>query len=222
MYAVLPYHVHMAQGARTPQESQEAQPEVEKLPEKKPEKQPEAKQAEEKPKFHFQVLADHTARWEQSEHWKNVPVGHAWVRLVNPIGLADSWGFWPGEEVPVAAPWTSVRGEVRTPDEEHTPAGQTISTLDKATFEIDEAAAQRVAKVASNKTSDPGQYNLLNYNCADFALELAKAAGVDVPMEVLANIANPSTLYANLAQLERARAADTKVSAAAGGGDNKK
>lgn len=221
MCAILPYHVRMAQGARTPQESPEAQPEVEKKPEKKPEKQ-EAKKEEEKPKFHFQVLADHTARWEESEHWKNVPVGHAWVRLINPIGLSDSWGFWPAEEVPVSAPWTSVRGEVKTPDEERMPAGNTLDTLEKATFEIDEAAAQRVAKLASNKLSDPGQYNLLNYNCADFALEMAKAAGVDVPMDVLANVANPNTLYANLAQLEKARAAETKTSAAAGGGESKK
>jgi hypothetical protein len=214
----------MAQQARTQDPQKEAPPEVKEKLEKKPEKKTEEKaeaKTEEKPKFHFQILADHRARWSESEHWKNVEVGHAWVRLINPIGLAESWGYWPAEEVPVASPWTSVRGEVRHPDEERMPAGQTISDLEHAIFEIDQAAADRVLKAANNRVTDPGQYNLLNHNCADFAQEMARAAGVDVPASILASIANPSVLYASLAELQAAKAAETKT-VAAEGGENKK
>jgi hypothetical protein len=214
----------MAQQAPTQEPKQDIDPEVakkvEKQVEKKTEAKPEAK-AEEKPKYQFQILADHQARWDDSEQWKTVQVGHAWIRLVNPIGLAESWGYWPAEEVPVSAPWASVRGQVRHPDNEHMPAGQSLSDLDHASFEIDQAAANRVMKAASNRVTDPGMYNLLNHNCADFAAEMARAAGVDVPMSLLTNIANPSVLYSSLAQLESGKASGNKTQAVEGG-ENKK
>lgn len=215
----------MAQQAPTQEPKKDVDPEVAKDLEKKAEKKTEAKpetKAEEKPKYKFQILTDHQARWEQSEQWKTVQVGHAWVRLVNPIGLAESWGYWPAEEVPVSAPWASVRGEVRNPDNELMPAGQSLSDIDHASFEIDQAAADRVMKAATNRVTDPGMYNLLNHNCADFAVEMAKAAGVDVPMSLLSNIANPNVLYSSLAQLEAGKAAEEKKSKAAEGGENKK
>lgn len=213
----------MAQQAPAQETKKDIDPEVskklEQKAEKKTEAQPEAK-VEEKPKFKFQILADHQARWSESEHWKNVQVGHAWVRLVNPVGLAESWGYWPAEEVPVSAPWASVRGEVRNPDNEHMPPGQSMADIDHANFEIDQAAANRVMKAASTRVTDPGQYNLLNHNCADFAVEMAKAAGVDVPASLLAKIANPNVLYSSLAQLEAGKAAEKKTQA--GEGDEKK
>lgn len=225
----LPYDADvMAQQAPAQEAKKDVDPEVAKELEKKAEKKAEAKteaepeaKAEEKPKYKFQILADRQARWEQSEQWKNVPVGHAWVRLVNPIGLAESWGYWPAEEVPVSAPWASVRGEVRNPDNEHMPAGQSLSDIEHASFEIDQAAADRVVKAASNRVTDPGAYNLLDHNCADFAVEMAKAAGVDVPVSLLSNIANPSVLYASLAQLDAAKSTEKKTQAAEGG-ENKK
>lgn len=214
----------MAQQAPTQEPKQDIDPEVakkvEKQVEKKTEAKPEAK-AEEKPKYQFQILADHQARWDESEQWKTVQIGHAWIRLVNPIGLAESWGYWPAEEVPVSAPWASVRGQVRHPDNERMPAGQSLSDLDHASFEIDQAAANRVMKAASNRVTDPGMYNLLNHNCADFAVEMARAAGVDVPMSLLTNIANPSVLYSSLAQLESGKASENKTQAVEGG-ENKK
>jgi hypothetical protein len=214
----------MAQQAPTKDPKKDVDPEVAKKLEKKAEKKTEAKpeaKVEEKPKYKFQILADHQARWDESEQWKSVQVGHAWVRLVNPIGLAESWGYWPAEEVPVSAPWASVRGEVRNPDNEHMPAGQSLSDVEHASFEIDQAAANRVMKAATNRVTDPGMYNLLNHNCADFAAEMAKAAGVDVPISLLSNIANPNVLYSSLAQLEAGKAAEKKAPAAEGG-ENKK
>jgi hypothetical protein len=222
----LPYHMKaMAQQAPTQDPKKDVDPEVAKKVEKKVEKKTEAKpeaKVEEKPKYQFQILADHQARWEQSEHWKTVQVGHAWVRLVNPIGLAESWGYWPAEEVPVSAPWASVRGEVRNPDNEHMPAGQSLADVKHASFEIDQAAADRVTKAATNRVTDPGVYNLLNHNCADFAVEMAKAAGVDVPMSLLSNIANPNMLYSSLAQIEAGKAAAGKKTQAAEGDEKKK
>jgi hypothetical protein len=214
----------MAQQAPTQEPKKDVDPEVAKKLEKQAEKKTEAKpetKAEEKPKYKFQILADHQARWEESEQWKTVQVGHAWVRLVNPIGLAESWGYWPAEEVPVSAPWASVRGEVRNPDNELMPAGQSLSDVEHASFEIDQAAADRVMKAATNRVTDPGMYNLLNHNCADFAVEMAKAAGVDVPVSLLSNIANPNVLYSSLAELEAGKAAEKKTQAAEGG-ENKK
>jgi hypothetical protein len=224
MCADLPYHVDaMAQQAPVQEPKKDVDPEVsrelEKKTEKKAEAQPEAK-VQEKPKYKLQILADHEARWSESEHWKNVQVGHAWVRLVNPIGLAESWGYWPAEEVPVSAPWASVRGEVRHPDHAHMPAGQSLTDVDHASFEIDQAAADRLMKAASNRVTDPGMYNLLNHNCASFAAEMAKAAGVDVPQSLLANIANPSVLYSSLAQTEAGKVDEKKTQSAEG--DEKK
>lgn len=214
----------MAQQAPSLDPKQDVDPEVAKKLEQKAEKQAEATPAavvEEKPKYQLQILADHEARWDESQHWKSVQVGHAWVRLVNPMGLAESWGYWPAEEVPVSAPWASVRGEVRHPDNERLPPGQSLTDIDHASFEIDQAAASRVMKAANNRITDPGQYNLFNHNCASFAAEMAHAAGVDVPQSLLANIANPNVLYASLAQLDAGNAAGKKTQAAEGGESEK-
>lgn len=199
----------MGQPGRTPKdEREEAQPEVEK-------------KTEEPPKYRFQILADRDARWSESEEWKDIEVGHAWVRLIDPVGAVDSWGFWPAESVPISAPWTSVHGEIKHPDEGHQAHGKAPHELEQVTHEIDQTSAQRVLRTAHARETEPGMYNLFNYNCASFAEEMAKAAGVPVPTDTLATIANPSVLYASLAQRGPERGAEAKAHAPEGGESKK-
>ncbi|WP_428263642.1 hypothetical protein [Haliangium sp.] len=174
----------MAQIGRTPEEQVEQQVETAPEPE-----------VEAKPTYALEVLANHEATWTEFESWKDVPVGHAWIRLVAPTGHAQSWGYWPAQEVPLTAPWTTVHGEVRHPDNDL--AGSEHETdVHRVSFELEEDAAKRLTRAANARIQAPGDYNLLDHNCVDFAREMAQVAGVEAPPSVFKGVAEPKTIYA--------------------------
>jgi len=143
----------------------------------------------------FQLLADREAKWTDSHYWKDFAVGHAWIRLLNPAGGHDSWGYWPDLEggfgVDTGAPWKSVPGRVRHPDNAHSPTAM-------QTHEISAEKAEKVTEAANAKEGSPGQYNLFTYNCTTFATAMAHVAGVPVPSYSALAIANPNSLFAGI------------------------
>lgn len=179
---------------------EEAEPQLEAKPEvaAKEATEPAGPEAEAKPKWKFQVLADREARWSESRYWRDFAIGHAWIRLIAPEGDYDSWGYWPdlwsGHGVDPKAPWKSVPGKVLHPDEQHVPNAQ-------HTYEIEAEKAQQVTDAANAKESSPGMYNLFSYNCTTFAIEMARTAGVSPPSGTLAGIANPNSIYQGIVKL---------------------
>ncbi len=153
--------------------------------------------------FKFQLLVDREARWSELEFWSRLAVGHAWIRLIEPTGSYDSWGFWPQDKAQVSlrAPWRSVPGSVHHPDEAHAP--NAIHSYD-----IDAEAAERLEKEAESKTAAPPMYNLFSYNCVNFALDMAQVAGVAAPSASTLGVANPNDLFADIEKLNADRGLD--------------
>ena len=166
-------------------------------------------------KFKFQLLADKEADFLDRSFIRDFRIGHAWIRLLDPEGSYNSWGYWPdiagGHAVNPMQPWKSVPGKVRSPDDSHSPTAM-------HTYEVDHAAAERVQKAAAHKMASPGQYNLLTYNCVDFAAEMAHAAGVSAPSHATLGIANPNALFAGLTALNKHEGKDGMEHALPGSG----
>ncbi|HTM20933.1 MAG TPA: hypothetical protein VL172_10505 [Kofleriaceae bacterium] len=151
-------------------------------------------------KFKFQMLADREARWNESRFWKEFRIGHSWIRLIDPAGAVDSWGYWPdlwgGHAVDPKHPWKSVPGKVLHPDTEHAP--NAIKT-----YEIDAKQAGKLTKAANDKEASPGSYNLFTYNCTTFVQDMARHAGVPVPSASTLGVANPNDLFQAIEKLNR-------------------
>ena len=98
--------------------------------------------------YDISIAVDKEAKWTESEFFREAAVGHAWVIISSPVANVDdlSFGFWPRqwrlidtdtgaaladadqEEITSGGFdsskfWKSVDGEVRSPDEFHTPKG---------------------------------------------------------------------------------------------------
>ncbi|HUH05785.1 MAG TPA: hypothetical protein VML75_27530 [Kofleriaceae bacterium] len=170
-----------------------------------PQPQPEAAAEEPAGMFRFQVLADREARWSESRYFRDFAIGHSWVRLIDPAGDVDSWGYWPdlegGHGVDTSHPWKSIPGRTRHPDTSHVP-NATLS------YDIDAKAAKKVAKFGNDKVASPGMYNLFTYNCTTFACEMAATAGVPVPSAGTLGIKNPNDLYAGIQAMNADRGLD--------------
>ena len=155
--------------------------------------------------YRFQILADREARWTESRYFKDFAIGHSWVRLIDPAGSVDSWGYWPDLEggfgVDTSAPWKSIPGRVRHPDTSHSPNAM-------LSYDIDAKAAKKVATHGNDKHSSPGMYNLFTYNCTTFACDMAKEAGVPVPSAATLGIKNPNDLYAGIQAMNAANGLD--------------
>src|SRR5258706_8071379 len=65
-------------------------------------------------KYKFQILVD------SDLHIQSLKLGHAWVRLITPDSQVSSWGFWPAHNLNLFSAFTSVKGQVRSPDNAHT------------------------------------------------------------------------------------------------------
>ncbi|GAB4544990.1 MAG: hypothetical protein Tsb0020_55760 [Haliangiales bacterium] len=148
------------------------------------------------PSYELQVLVDPQARWADQRGFREVAVGHTWVRLVAPTGQSNSWGYWPGEELAVTAPHESVRGEVKSPDGEQVMLSARAADVNTHRYEIAEEAAARVAYTANAQAQAPGSYNLFDHNCVDFVRELAAEAGVDVPDGVFRGVLDAGAIEA--------------------------
>ena len=154
---------------------------------------PEAKQQQPK-KQQFQILADSGA------YFAGIPatleVGHAWIRVVDDNG-ARSWGLWPVGKFPIDAAFKSVPGEVKSPDDSHSPTAM-------HTYEVEQAQAEKVVAAAEEQRKSPPDYNLFTHNCVHFCAEMAAQAGVSPPsFKGLLGIANPASLASGIAQLNK-------------------
>jgi len=156
--------------------------------------QPEQAQAPQ-PTWKFQLLVDREAKWSESRYWKEFAIGHAWIRVLGPDNTHDSWGYWPdlegGHAVDPSAPWKSIPGKVRHPDDAHSPNAM-------QTTPITEDVAGKVRDAANAKEGSPGNYNLFTYNCTTFAAQMAKIAGAPVPSFSTLGIANPNSLFSGI------------------------
>ncbi|MCH7624646.1 MAG: DUF4157 domain-containing protein [Chloroflexi bacterium] len=161
--------------------------------------------------YDISIAVDKEAKWTESEFFREAAVGHAWVIISSPVANVDdlSFGFWPRqwrlidadtgaaltdtdqEEVTsggfdASKFWKSVDGEVRSPDEFHTPKGLKSKQVK---FEGVMSAMEYASKMKDEA------YNLLSYNCTTFAREMYKiGTGSAAPSAGLL-IEDPNTLY---------------------------
>ncbi len=154
-------------------------------------------------KFKFQILTDEQAHFTDISYYTGLKVGHAWVRMITPEQSVTSWGFWPadGHKVNPLMPWKSIAGQVRSPDDTHSPTGM-------HTYEIDAEAAQRMETAAARRAASPGEYNLFHRNCVNFAHDMCDAAGVSAPSLSTLGIANPNALQAGIEKLNQQKGED--------------
>lgn len=118
-------------------------------------------------------------------------VGHTWVAFRGEDGSYESWGFWPDGGFDADRPHESVPGVVRTPDP-HDGDQQAVRR-----YEVD---GEQAEQARAYSTANQGRsYNLLSYNCTDFAAEMVEASGnaapetsdfgIDSPNEAMLGIA---------------------------------
>jgi hypothetical protein len=155
------------------------------------------------PKWKLQILADEELRFTSL---KNLKVGHAWVRLLDPHQQVQSWGFWPKTPISLKwyAPWKvadSVPGMVRHPDDTHSPNAV-------HTYDIDQAAAEKMQNSAAERVASPGSYNLFHRNCVNFAIDMCRAAGVSAPSFSTLTIANPNALHDGIEKMNAKKGED--------------
>jgi hypothetical protein len=144
-------------------------------------------------KAQLQLLADAGAYYAGIPATANV--GHAWVRIVSG-DHATSWGFWPVGKMPLQG-LTPTPGEVRSPDEGHSPTAM-------HTYDISGQQAEKATEKAAEIKKSPPDYNLFNHNCVWFAAQVAEAAGVSPPnFRGILGIANPNALAAGLTELNK-------------------
>jgi hypothetical protein len=161
----------------------------------------EPQQQNEGGKWKFQILADAELKLSSL---KNLKVGHAWVRLLDPAAQVHSWGFWPKEPIKTFPPWKpfeSTAGFVRTPDDTHSPNAV-------HTFDIEAPAAQKLQKSAAERVANPGSYNLFTRNCVNFAIDMCGEAGVAAPSFSTLKVANPNALRDGIAQMNAKKGED--------------
>ena len=152
-------------------------------------------------KWKFQILADAELRLSSL---KNLKVGHAWVRLLDPASTVHSWGFWPKDPIKTFPPWKPFQdtpGFVRTPDDTHSPNAQ-------HTYELEAPAAEKMQKTAAEREKNPGNYNLFTRNCVHFAIDMCNAAGVAAPSFSTLKVANPNALHDGIEKLNAKKGQD--------------
>jgi hypothetical protein len=100
-------------------------------------------------------------------------VGHTWVAFRGEDGSFGSWGFWPDGGFDPNRPHQSVPGIVRTPDP-HDGEQQAVRRYKVSAEQVEEARAY------ASQNESRG-YNLLTYNCTDFAAGMVESTGNAAP-----------------------------------------
>ncbi|WP_040905754.1 hypothetical protein [Streptomyces griseoflavus] len=119
-------------------------------------------------------------------------VGHSWVAFYKDNKFESSAGFYPKDgQINQEAPHQSVPGEVRTDYDDPRDATTELSVpLTQKQF----SKAQKYIQENQNR-----EYNLLRYNCTDFAIGVHKAAtGHSPPGRNLLVPNNPNDLYSGI------------------------
>ena len=105
---------------------------------------------------------------------------HTWVRLKTPEGDIYAPGIYR-EDNDIWTGFTLKKGKVQNPDvSEFWP--EKIHTI---SFEISEEAFFKIKqKIESDHNEDRLHFQLVEENCTNYALDLAKIAGIDIPTKV--------------------------------------
>lgn len=150
------------------------------------------------------IAVDKQADYLSKEYLDEAAVGHSWIMLQKPMGIEDSFGFWPanlgsGGGFNLKEFWKDVEGEVRHPDTSHTPNA-------KYSVQIDSNQLLEGEKYAVDKAK--AKYNLLWYNCTTFARDFfEKSSGKSAPSAGLL-IEDPNALYESIEMINGAKGLD--------------
>lgn len=173
--------------------------------------QPQAKAADaspagaqaDRPKPKFVMLVDDKttigAEAQRIRGGHGLTAGHAWCGLEE-NGQRTTWGYW-GVGFSFKEPWKSCPAEVRSPDTAHAPTAEHH-------YDIDVGAGERVKQHAAQVKASPGSYNLFRHNCVNFAVDMARAAGVAPPSFSTLGVANPDKLADNIRKMNAAQGED--------------
>jgi hypothetical protein len=125
---------------------------------------------------------------ESEDFWTRAAgsVGHTWVKFADDAGAIYSYGFYPALGIDAFEP--SVPGCVVHPDLSHEPPR--AKDYIEIGYEITEEGLVDAFLFAERWARETPQYNLYTWNCTDFVLEIARAAGVEPPDPVGLNTPN--------------------------------
>ncbi|MFE3559784.1 hypothetical protein ACFXKW_33735 [Streptomyces sp. NPDC059193] len=137
----------------------------------------------------LQVLVRKNASFRDDDFWQRV--GHCWVAFYKDDKFLTSAGFYPKVGINEDAPRESVPGEVRIDYDNPKDATTALSVP---------LTPKQFAKAGNYIKENLGHdYNLMDYNCADFAIGVHKAAtGHSPPGRNLLLPNNPNHLHAGI------------------------
>ncbi|WP_150211213.1 hypothetical protein [Streptomyces venezuelae] len=152
--------------------------------------EPEQEQAAgEDPAITLRVLVKKSASFRDADYFQRV--GHSWVAFYKDDKFQASAGFYPKGGINEDAPHRSVPGEVRL----------NYDDPNNATTVLSVPITAKQYKKAKNYIKDNlnHDYNLLTYNCTDFAINVHKAAtGHRPPGSNLLMPNNPNDLHSGI------------------------
>ena len=105
----------------------------------------------------------------------DIRYGHAWVGLTE-NGQEKRFGFHPNGLIDPRKNLWEAKGRVRP--EKHDRA---ISL--SYTRKLPKSKCQKVKEFVAKTEANPPRYNLVRYNCDDYAIDVFKAAGIQLPNE---------------------------------------
>jgi hypothetical protein len=123
----------------------------------------------------------------------NSEVGHTWVKLSHDKGEIWSFGMWPKVGFNALAPGKDVDGCIHHPDRAHAKAP--ANHLKEMRYDLNEKQYADALEYCQTDCARRPKYNLFEYNCTTFAIEVAKAARVKPPASESMAIHNPNALY---------------------------
>jgi len=127
-------------------------------------------------------------------------IGHAWVKFSDNAGTKYSYGFVPWGDATV---YLSADGHVLHPDKLHDPP-QKGEQYTEISYALSHENFLRGLIYAQEICKSPPTYNLIANNCSDFAINVARRAGVSPPSASTLGVTSPSQLYDRIVRL-RAR-----------------
>ena len=131
-------------------------------------------------------------------------VGHTWVKVDADDGTHFSYGFWPqtGFSADPLKAFDPVLGCVHHPDIAHEPPAAT-NYID-ISYSITKKGYTDTLSYAESICKATPHYDLNDYNCTSFAIEMAKKAGVSPPSSTTLAIDNPNALYEGIEESKKA------------------
>jgi len=122
----------------------------------------------------------------------NANVGHTWIKMQDNAGTKYSYGFWPQTGFDPKHFSKPVEGCVHHPDVAHEPPNAT--EYSEIGYEISQKHFSNALDYAQSICREKPAYNLLDFNCTKFAIDVTKAAGASPPSSTSLAVHNPNAL----------------------------